>query len=66
MLALTFNVDGTALAAAMVDGSIKVWATQTGECVHTLSGPFATVTAAGFGADGTLLPLPVWTAACGS
>ncbi len=53
----SFSSDGTTLVTASEDGTAKIWAVLTGNCLHTL-GHTKCVNSANFSPDGT--PEQVW------
>ncbi len=55
VLAVAFSPDGTLLASAGVDRTVRIWETATGAVVRTLTGHTSRVSAVAFSPDGTLL-----------
>lgn len=52
---LDVSEDGRYLASASLDGSVKLWKTQTGECVYTYTGHDGPVTTVVFGSSNRLV-----------
>lgn len=40
---LEFNHDGTLVASGSMDGTVRVWDSKSGRCLHTLDGPSDTI-----------------------
>lgn len=58
--ALSISPDGTRIASGGSDQVIRVWSTQTGECLHHLAGHGGAVTYLQFAADGNRLVSASW------
>ncbi len=52
---IAWSPDGRMLASPSADGKIKLWAAETGECLHTLEGHRSNVTSVAFDPTGLVL-----------
>lgn len=55
--AIAFSADGTQLASASRDKTVKVWSLKTGEVLRTITGVQSQLSAVGFSADGKRLAI---------
>ena len=53
VFSVAFSPDGTKIISDSLDGTIKIWDANTGECLETLEGHSKSVYSVAFSPDGT-------------